>query len=426
MTSTNPVVPDPAPGTGALTGIRVLDFTRFMQGPYATRILADLGADVIKVERPGGEWDRRLRVSPRGFAGFFHVLNRGKRSLAIDITTPRGRELVLEVARDCDVVVENFRAGVMDRLGLGYDDIRAVNPRVVFAAGSGHGPNGPNAADPMYDMVAQAMSGVSDFNRAPDGTPRLATRGLADVAGGMFLAMGVLSALVARERTGVGQRVDASLVGASIALHPAEVTIALEADHVFRLGGTRVTSTSGAFRARDGKWLVIGATDQKLWFGLAEALGLRQLSDDERFSRSRIREANRDQLEPIIEQAFLTRDRDEWIGVLQAHRVPAAPVNSFLDLPDDPDVRANGYIVEQDDRQAGPIRLVGPAFHLQHTPLRVGTFTPELGEHSAEVLSQAGLADDDLATLAELGIVEIGAPPEPLVGSSAAVPEPVA
>jgi CoA:oxalate CoA-transferase len=391
---------------GALEGIRVLDFTRFMQGPYATRIFADLGADVIKVERPGGEWDRRLRTSPRGFAGFFHALNRGKKSVAVDITTDEGREIALRLASNCDVVIENFRPGVMDRLGLGYEAIRAANPRVIFAAASGYGPNGPRSKEPMFDMVAQAVSGVSDFNRTPEGEPRLATRGLADTAGGMFLAMAVLAALFVRERTGQGQRVDASLVGAAIGLHTAEVTIALDQDEVFRLGGRRVTSTSGAFKAGDGRWLVIAATDQKLWAGLSAALDLTHLSDDERFSKSRIREKNRDVLEPVIEQAFLAKDRDDWVRLLQQHNVPVAPVNTFLDLPSDPDVVANGYIVEQDDRTWGKIRLVGTPFHLAETPGRVGTTTPELGEDSASELAAAGYTVDEIEAFATAGVVE--------------------
>jgi crotonobetainyl-CoA:carnitine CoA-transferase CaiB-like acyl-CoA transferase len=398
---------------GALAGVRVLDFTRFMQGPYATRIFADLGAEVIKVERPGGEWDRRLRTSPSGFAGFFHALNRGKKSVAVDITTDEGREIVLRLASDCDVVIENFRPGVMDRLGLGYETIRAANPRVIFAAASGYGPHGPRAKEPMFDMVAQAVSGVSDFNRSPEGEPRLATRGLADTAGGMFLAMAVLAALFVRERTGRGQRVDASLVGASIGLHTAEVTIALEQEEVFRLGGRRVTSTSGAFKTRDDKWLVIAATDQKLWAGLSAALDLTHLSDDERFSRSRIREKNRDVLEPIIEEAFLTRDRDDWVRRLQQHHVPVAPVNTFLDLPSDPDVVANGYVVEQDDRTWGKVRLVGTPFHLEGTPGRVGTTTPELGEHSASELTVAGYTADEIAAFSAAGVVETSTAPEP-------------
>lgn len=393
-------------GPGALDGIRVIDFTRFMQGPYATRIFADLGAHVIKVERPGGEWDRRLRTSPSGFAGFFHALNRGKKSVAVDITTADGREIIMRMAADCDVVIENFRPGVMDRLGLGYEAIRAVNPQVIFAAASGYGPYGPRAGEPMFDMVAQAVSGVSDFNRSPGGEPRLATRGLADTAGGMFLAMAVLTALFVRERTGRGQRVDASLVGASIGLHTAEVTIALEQNEVFRLGGRRVTSTSGAFKARDGKWLVIAATDQKLWARLSAALGLTHLSDDERFSKSRVREQNRDVLEAIIEDAFLARDRDEWVSLLQEHSVPVGPVNTFLDLACDPDVVANGYVVEQEDRTWGKVRLVGTPFHLDRTPGRVGATTPELGEHTFAELAEVGYSPDEITSLAAAGVVE--------------------
>jgi crotonobetainyl-CoA:carnitine CoA-transferase CaiB-like acyl-CoA transferase len=394
---------------GALEGIRVLDFTRFMQGPYATRIFADLGADVIKVERPGGEWDRRLRPSPSGFAGFFHALNRGKKSIAVDIKTEEGRDVIMRIAADCDVVIENFRPGVMDRLGLGYESIRRVNPGVIFAAASGYGPHGPRSEEPMFDMVAQAVSGVSDFNRSPEGEPRLATRGLADTAGGMFLAMAVLAALFVRERTGEGQRVDASLVGAAIGMHTAEVTIALAQDHVTRLGGRRVTSTSGAFRARDGKWLVIGATDQKLWAGLSTALGLERLSEDERFHTSRIRERNRDVLEPIIEQAFLGRDRDEWVDLLRQNNVPVAPVNTFLDLPLDPDVVANGYIQEQDDRTWGKVKMVGTPFHLERTPARVGDRTPDLGEDSKRQLQRAGYSEDEIAALVAAGTVEMQA-----------------
>ncbi|MGP3533982.1 CaiB/BaiF CoA transferase family protein [Microbacterium sp. RD1] len=395
---------------GPLAGVRVLDFTRFMQGPYATRIFADLGAEVIKVERPGGEWDRRLRVSPSGFAGFFHGLNRGKKSMAVDITTPEGRDGVLRVAAEVDIVIENFRPGVMDRLGLGYDHVRAVNPRVIFAAASGYGPHGPRAPEPMFDMVAQAITGISDFNRSPSGEPRLATRGLADTAGGMFLAMAVLAALYSRERTGEGQRVDASLVGAGIGIHMAEITIALEEGRVNRLGGGRVTSTSGAFEAGDGRWLVIAATDQKLWGGLSRALGLEHLSEDERFSKSRIRERNRDVLEPLIEEAFRARGRDEWIEILQRNDVPVAAVDSFLDLPGNPDVRANGYLVEQVDRFHGPIQIVGTPFHLEGTPARVGETTPELGEHTADQLSRVGIAPDELERLIAAGIVQVWHP----------------
>ncbi len=398
--------------TGALADIRILDFSRFQQGPYATRLLADMGAHVLKVERPGGEWDRRLRATPDGFSGFFYALNRGKHSIGIDVTTDEGRRIVLELARSCDVVVENFRPGVMDRLGIGYAELSRVNPRIVYAAANGYGPDGPHSGEPMFDMVAQAVAGVSDFNQAPDGTPRLATRGYADAGGGVFLAMGILSALFARERIGVGQRIDASLVGACIGLHAPEITLSLNQGRLNR-PQRRVTSTSGAFRCRDGAWLVIGATDQKLWSHLCTALERPDLYADERFRYGAVREANRDVLEPIVEEAFLTRDRDDWLPILRANRIPVGPVNTFLDLADDPDVLANRYIVVQDDPTWGEQKVVGHPFHLSATPARVGNQTPELGADTVEELRGAGYTDADIADLVARKIVEVPATPAP-------------
>lgn len=393
----------------ALDGVRVLDLTRFMQGPYATRILADLGADVVKVERPGGEWDRRLRQAPDGYAGFFTGLNRGKRSVAVDVTTPEGREVVLAMARESDVVVENFRLGVMERLGLGYDELSRDNPRLIYASASGYGPLGPRRAEPMFDMVAQAVSGLSDFVSGPDGTPRLASRGAADSAGAVFLAMGIITALLVRERTGIGQRVDGSLVGACLAMHTAEVTIALRDDEVRRTRG-RVTSTSGAFRCRDDRWVVIGATDQKVWRGLTSALGREDLHDDERFARSRIREQHRDELEPILESVFLTEDRDTWVERMREHGVPVAPVNTFVEAAHDPDVLANEFVVEHPDPVWGSVRTVGHPFRLSETPASVGRWTPELGADTLDVLAELGYAADAVASLVDAGVVQ-QAPP---------------
>jgi crotonobetainyl-CoA:carnitine CoA-transferase CaiB-like acyl-CoA transferase len=390
---------------GALAGIKILDFSRFMQGPYATRILADLGADVLKVERPGGEWDRRLRLAPDGFAGFFTGLNRGKRSIAVDITTPGGRDVVLGLVRECDVVVENFRLGVMERMGLGYDELRAVNPGLVYAAASGYGPRGPRRTEPMFDMVAQAVSGLSDFVATPDGQPRLASRGMADTAGGVYLALGVVSALLVRQRTGLGQRVDGSLVGACLAMHTAEVTIALHGDEVRRTYG-RVTSTSGAFRCGDGRWVVIGATDQKVWHGLTAALGRDDLHDDPRFATSRIRERHRDELEPILEEVFRSADRDTWVERMRRHGVPVAPVNTFVEAALDPDVLANGFVVEHRDPVWGNVRTVGAPFLLSETPAVVGDWTPELGADTVDVLTSLGYSEEAIRDLAGEGVVE--------------------
>jgi crotonobetainyl-CoA:carnitine CoA-transferase CaiB-like acyl-CoA transferase len=312
---------------------------------------------------------------------------------------------ILRLAAECDVVIENFRPGVMDRLRLGYADLRVVNERLIFAAGTGYGPHGPSSGEPMFDMVAQAVSGVSDFNRAPDGTPRLATRGYADAAGGVFLALGIASALYARAIHGIGQRVDVSLVGACLGLHAPEITLSLHQQELFR-PQRRVTSTSGAFRCRDDRWLVIAATDQKLWSILCTALERPDLAADERYAYGAIRERNRDDLEPEIEATFDGRDRDEWLSILRRHGVPVGPVNTFLDLAEDPDALANGYIVEQDDPRWGRQKIVGHPFHLSETPARVRGWTPELGEDTRARLVEAGYTDAEIDDLIKRQIVE--------------------
>jgi len=389
---------------GALVGVRVLDFSRFQQGPYATRLLSDLGADIVKIERPGGDWDRELRATPDGFSGFFYGLNCGKKSVAVDIQQAAGRDVILRLARDADVVVENFRPGVMDRLGLGYADLSAVNSSLVYAAASGWGPAGPSSSEPMYDMVGQAVSGVSDFNRSTDGQPRLATRGYADAGGGVFLALGVIAALYARAQTGQGQRVDASLVGACIGLHTQEITVSLNQGQISRPQG-RVTPASGAFQCRDGEWLVIAATDQKLWEPLSHALGCPQLAADPRFATRALRLNARDVLEPLLEEAFLQHDRDQWLPVMKAHGIPVGPVRTFLELAQDEDALANGYIAEVQDPVWGKRLTAGPPFHLSRTPAAVAGRAPELGESTDSELARAGYAPGEIEALVRSGVV---------------------
>jgi CoA:oxalate CoA-transferase len=390
---------------GALAGVRVIDFSRFQQGPYATRLLSDLGADIVKIERPGGDWDRELRATADGFSGFFYGLNCGKKSVAVDIRSAAGREVVLRLVRDADVVVENFRPGVMDRLGLGYQDLSSLNSSLIYAAASGWGPAGPNSAEPMYDMVGQAVAGVSDFNRSPDGRPRLATRGYADAGGGVFLAMGIVTALYARARTGQGQRVDASLVGACIGLHTQEITVSLNQGEISRPQG-RVTPASGAFRCRDGDWLVIAATDQKLWEPLCRALERPALAADTRFATRILRLQARDVLEPQLEEAFLQRDRDAWLPIMKAHGIPVGAVRTFLELAHDEDVRSNGYITEIQDPVWGSRLTAGPPFHLSRTPAAVAGRAPDLGESTDEELSSVGYSTAEIEALVASGVVQ--------------------
>jgi crotonobetainyl-CoA:carnitine CoA-transferase CaiB-like acyl-CoA transferase len=400
-----------------LAGVRVLDFTRFQQGPYATRLLADMGADVIKVERPGGEWDRRLRAGADGFSGFFEAFNRGKRSVAVDLAAEAGRDVVRRLAGQVDVVVENFRFGVMDRMGLGCDVLRADNPGLVYAGACGYGPNGPNREEPMFDMVGQAVSGVAEFVKGFDDRPRLATRGFADASGAVFLALAIVSALFARTRTGRGQRVDASLVGACLGMHTGEVTVSLRNRSLF-YPRQRVASTSGQFVCADDRWLVIAASDQRMWKHLCAALDRLDLRDEPRFAAGALREQRRDELERILEAAFRARPRDEWLARMRDNGVPAGPVNTFLDLPGDPDVRANGYLVDVDDPRWGLIQFVGPPFHLSETAPSIGGPAPRCGEHTAEVLRELGWSETESQALSANGVIRTDGGQDDYVSSS--------
>lgn len=382
-----------------LRGIRVVDFTRFVQGPYAAAILADLGAEVIKIEeRHTGEMGRRVTLQSDGFSGFFDAYNRGKKSVTLDLARPEGREVALRLIATCDVLVENFRPGVMDKLGLGYADARAANPKLIYASGSGYGTLGPGRDRPMFDQVGQAVAGFMDFVGHPIGEPRLAIPGLADQVGAIYLALGVVTALFARERLDIGQQLEASLLGSCIALQTAEITGAMRRGKV-RYPRRRSHSTAGQFKCRDDKWIVIAANTEPMWRGLIKAMGREDLALEHNYRHGRARTQHADELEPVLEQEFVKRDRDDWVHLLNEHNVPAAPVNSYLDLPDYPDVSANGYVVERKDSRWGPINVTAHPIRYSATTLSPTIDAPEVGEHSASVLAELGYSEQEVADL---------------------------
>ncbi len=382
-----------------LASIRILDFTRYQQGPYATVMLGDMGAEVIKVEdRERGDLGRRLWREPDGFSAFFEALNRGKRSITLDVRKPEGREVALRLVGRCDVVVENFRPGVMDRLGLGYEHARKVNPRVIFASASGFGPRGPRGRWPSFDQVAQAASGWMHALGGPEGEPRLGLPGMMDQIGAMILAWGITTALLARERTGVGQSVDASLLGTAIALQAVDVTHSLRTGRV-NYPRRRTTPIVGHFQCADGRWLMVGAVDPKMWLNLCQALDRPDLPTDPRFKNGYVRETNHLELEAELEQAFLTHDRDTWIRLLREADVPVGPANTYVDLREDEDAHANEYVVRRDDSRWGDLEVVGCPVRLSATPARVGDDAPELGADTDAVLRELGFSEAEVAKL---------------------------
>ena len=377
-----------------LEGITVLDFTRYQQGPYATSLLADFGARVIKVEDPnGGDFGRRMWKEPDGYSAFWESLNRGKESVTIDLRAADARDTVLAIAARCDVVVENFRPGTLERWGLGYDDFRAVNPSIIYAQATGWGTAGPMAGLPSFDQIAQAYSGFAQHSGGgPGKRPEVPFPGIADQSGAMNLALGIMTALFVRERTGIGQKVEVSLLGTQLALQSPEVL------HYLHFGQEherdfRASPTVGHYRCADGRWIMIVGIDQKFWPRIATALEVPELVDDPRFARGYPRFVNRDELQRLLEAAFSSKPSDYWLERLRDADVPAALVLDYAEMAAQEQPWTNGYLVEQEHPRFGRERVVGLHIKLSETPGEVSPPAPELGADTDAVLRWAGLAD---------------------------------
>jgi crotonobetainyl-CoA:carnitine CoA-transferase CaiB-like acyl-CoA transferase len=394
---------------GPLSGYTVLDFTRYQQGPYATTLLADFGARVLKVEEPGsGDFGRRLWRGEDGYSPFWEALNRGKESICIDLRDPEGAALALELGAHCDVVAENFRSGVMDRWGLGYDAFRARNPQIIYAQASGWGAKGPLAFAPSFDQIAQARSGFAQHaGGGPGETPIVPYPGLADHVGAMNFFSGILAALLARERTGQGQRLEVSLLGTQMALQTAEL------QHAFHAGSQRPrefrsTPTAGHYLCGDGRWIMVVGIDQKFWPRLCQALGLDELRDDPRFARGGARFRHRDELQAALEARFLERPAAEWARRLAGVDHPAEVIQGHEEIANDPQVLANEYVVERDHPRWGREKTVGLHIQLSGTPGAVSAPAPELGEHTLSVLREFGTDEARIEKLLAKGVIATG------------------
>lgn len=392
--------------TTALAGIRILDFTRYQQGPFATVMLADMGAEVLKIEEPGGgDFGRRMWREPDGFSAFFEALDRGKKSICIDLRTAEGQQLALRLGATCDVVVQNFRPGTMEGWGLSYEDFRARNPLIIYAEASGWGTQGPLAKFPSFDQISQAYSGFAQHSGGGPGfRPEVSYPGVADQTGGMNLAFGIMTALFARERTGEGQKVEVSLLGTQIALQAPELL------HYLHFGEERprefrASPTVGQFQCADERWVMIVGIDQKFWPRIARALGLEDLVEDSRFARGYPRWKNRAELEQLMEEAFLGYSADEALERLRIADVPASLVQDYAALAREEQPRANGYIVEREDLRFGKQDVIGLHVQLSGTPGVVGSPAPELGSHTLQVLRALGVSDAELTSLEQSGVI---------------------
>jgi crotonobetainyl-CoA:carnitine CoA-transferase CaiB-like acyl-CoA transferase len=392
-----------------LEGIRVLDLTRIVAGPFATAILSDLGAEVIKVERPRTGDDYRYGPSRPGETSLsFQNTNRGKRSITLDVSQPVGRDLFLRLVERADAVTENFRAGWLASQALGADVLLARNPRLVFAALSGFGQAGPRAGEASYDIVAQAAGGLLAMTGAEHGPPVRAGGALADFVGGLYLALGLLAALVERERTGRGRVLDLSNQDAIFAITDSAATIAAGLGvRAERVGNQHpFTAPYDAFEAKDG-YVAIGTASNKLFRGLSAAIGRPELATDERYRNHRGRAARRHALNAEVAAWVRERTCDEVLRALgpEGARLPCARVVRPDELLEDPQLTARGMIERHPHPAIGEIVFHGNPLRFAGALPRARALAPTLGEDNAAVYGELGLGPDDLARLAERGVI---------------------
>lgn len=398
-------------GNLPLKGVVVLDLTQIMAGPVCTMLLADMGADVIKIEKPNGGDDTRRMGPPftSGWASGFLALNRNKRSLALDLREEAGRQVFMRLLEGAHVVVENFRPGVMDRLGLGYDELAKRRSSLVYCSISGFGSTGPYRNRGGFDLVAQGMSGLMSITGFPDSPPAKVGVPITDISAGTQAAFGILCAYIHALKTGQGQSVDASLLEAGIAYTIWESALYFSEGEVpGPLGSAhRVSAPYQALRTSDG-YINIGAATQATWEQFCHAVGLDDLIEDERFRLPGDRKAREKELAELLESTLSQRPTDYWLELLEQAGVVAGPIYNMEQVYQDPQVLARNMVIDLEDNDLGKLRHIGIPVKLSETPGRIRNRAPGLGEHSREVLSEAGYSGEEIAILIDRGTVVCG------------------
>jgi CoA:oxalate CoA-transferase len=391
----------------ALEGLRVVDFSRILAGPYCTMILGDLGAEVVKIEEPtSGDEARGVGPFLNGVSAYFASLNRGKKSVALHLKDPRGQDCARELIARADVLVENFRPGTMERLGLGFEGLAGRNPRLIYAACSGFGQTGPYRTRGAYDMVIQGMGGVMSITGEPGGRPLKTGPAIGDLAGGLFTAIGVLAALKAREQTGEGQMVDIGMLDCQVALLENAIIRHTTTGEIPGPLGARHPSIAPfeAFEAKDG--YVIFAVGTPHWERFCHIIGRGDLLEDPRFATNALRAEHHADLYPILAETAKTKRVEEWIAVMETVGVPCGPINTIDRVVGDPHVQARRMITTIHDPEVGPMRIPGSPIKLSRTPSRVDRPAPRLGEHTAEVLEAwLGLDGGAIGALRQQGVI---------------------
>ena len=385
---------------GPLDGLKVLDMTEHMAGPYCTMILADMGADVIKVERPGAGDSSRAMGDGHERNPYFRYINRNKKSLTLDYKAPRGKEIFLQLVTGMDVLVENYRPTVMDRAGLGYDILREKNPRLIYAQLSGFGSDGPYRERGGFDLIAQGMGGIMHVTGEPNGPPTSVGLPICDLGTGMWGAQGVLAALYERQRTGQGQKVECSLLETAVGFS-SWTSAGWLADHKepTRQGSRhRQNAPYQRFETKDG-YVMIGAAGQGIWERAAKALGHPEWVEDPRFRRGTDRMRNRAVLETELSAVLATASSAHWSKILDDAGVPCGPVYTYAELFADPQVQHRELVVFAEDAELGRVPHIRTPVRMSANEIGVRATAPKLGQHTDQILAGLGYASDDIAAL---------------------------
>ncbi len=399
-----------------LEGIKVVEIAQEIQGPFASLILADMGADVVKVEnKETGDLSRWMLAALIGgldvrnamLSHYFIAMNRGKRSITADLKKPGAIEMIRRMVKSYDVLVTNYRPGVLDRLGLGYDEVRRINPRIVYAQGSSWGPKGPWVTRPSRDTLAQAASGLMAKTGMPADPPLAAGMFVADHSGALSLASGVLAALFARERTGKGQNVDASIYGTMIAMQGMEINYTsitgVEPERAGR-GHQFLRGVWGAFSTSDG-YICIAGVDDKRWPSFCRIVGIQHLEKDPEYSDNVIRNFHGDKIQRVLDEIFPTKTTGEWLKELTDADILATEVVDYRTMLKSEQARVNGYLLELDHPAAGKVLVSGAPVTLNGEVAAAAEPAPELGQHTEEVLLELGYSWEEIGALRDSGAV---------------------
>ena len=387
---------------GALQGIKILEIANYISGPFASMLLADLGAEVTKIEIPG-QGDPFRGWGDNAYSPTFCNFNRNKRSLALNLQTPEGKEIFLRLARDTDVVIENMRPGVLDRLGLGYDAVHAINDRVVYCSVSGYGSDGPDRDRPGYDTIGQARGGLlsllTDLDKGV-GSP------LSDLVTGMYACYAIQGALINRLLCGKGQKVETSLLQATVAFVGENMARYLASGVVPDRDSRLHEAQVHVFSAADSLPFVVHlSSPQKFWHGVTKVIARPELKDDARFCDRKAHLQNYDELHEVLKAIFATAPRDHWLKLLDQEDVPAAAIMNLAEVLEDPQVQYLDMMVEMNHPKMGAVRLVGSGIRMSETPPQMSLPPPSVGENTRQILAVLGYAEDDMAVLLEKGVI---------------------